>query len=63
MAPIVSSIEIARPPEEVFAYVTDGSRLGEWQEGVVSSTAERKALPPSAPGPSPPAGSAAASGR
>jgi len=23
MAPIVSSIEIARPPEDVFAYVTD----------------------------------------
>jgi uncharacterized protein YndB with AHSA1/START domain len=23
MAPIVSSIEIARPPEEVFSYVTD----------------------------------------
>lgn len=40
MAPIVSSIEIARPPEEVFVYVTDPSRLTEWQESVVSSRAE-----------------------
>jgi uncharacterized protein YndB with AHSA1/START domain len=40
MAPIVSSIEIARPPEEVFAYVTDPSRLAEWQESVVSARAQ-----------------------
>jgi uncharacterized protein YndB with AHSA1/START domain len=40
MAPIVSTIEIARPPEEVFAYVTDASRLAEWQESVVSARAE-----------------------
>jgi uncharacterized protein YndB with AHSA1/START domain len=40
MAPIVSSIEIARPPEEVFAYVTDPSRLAEWQESLVSSRPE-----------------------
>jgi uncharacterized protein YndB with AHSA1/START domain len=40
MAPIVSSIEIARPPEEVFAYVSDPSRLAEWQESVVSARAE-----------------------
>ena len=40
MAPIVSSIEIARPPEEVFAYVADPSRLAEWQESVVSARAE-----------------------
>ncbi len=36
MAPIVSSIEIARPPEEVFSYVTDPSRFAEWQYDVVS---------------------------
>jgi uncharacterized protein YndB with AHSA1/START domain len=36
MAPMVSSIEIARPPEEVFAYVTDPSRFGEWQRDVVA---------------------------
>jgi uncharacterized protein YndB with AHSA1/START domain len=40
MAPIVSSIEIARPPEEVFSYVTDPSRLAEWQESVVSARSE-----------------------
>jgi uncharacterized protein YndB with AHSA1/START domain len=40
MPPIVSSIEIPRPPEEVFAYVTDPSRLQEWQESAVSSRAE-----------------------
>lgn len=40
MAPIVSSIEVARPPGEVFAYVTDPSRLAEWQESVVSAHME-----------------------
>jgi uncharacterized protein YndB with AHSA1/START domain len=35
MAPLVSTIEIARPPEEVFAYVTDPSRFAEWQHDVV----------------------------
>jgi uncharacterized protein YndB with AHSA1/START domain len=35
MAPIVSSIEIARPPEEVFAYATDPARFGAWQDDVV----------------------------
>jgi uncharacterized protein YndB with AHSA1/START domain len=36
MAPIVASIEIARRPEDVFSYVTDPSRLTEWQESVVT---------------------------
>jgi uncharacterized protein YndB with AHSA1/START domain len=35
MAPIVESIEISRSPEDVFSYVTDPSRLPEWQESVV----------------------------
>jgi uncharacterized protein YndB with AHSA1/START domain len=35
MPPIVSSFEIARPPEEVYAYVTDPSRFHEWQDDVV----------------------------
>jgi uncharacterized protein YndB with AHSA1/START domain len=35
MAPIVSSIENSRSPEDVFAYVTDPSHLPEWQGGVV----------------------------
>jgi uncharacterized protein YndB with AHSA1/START domain len=34
--PIVSSIEIARPPDEVFSYVTDPSHFAEWQHDVVS---------------------------
>ena len=36
MAAIVESIEIARRPEDVFAYVTDSSRFAEWQASVVS---------------------------
>jgi uncharacterized protein YndB with AHSA1/START domain len=35
MPPIVSSIEVARPPDEVFAYSTDPSRFAEWQPDVV----------------------------
>jgi uncharacterized protein YndB with AHSA1/START domain len=34
--PIVHTIEIARPPDEVFSYVTDPSRFAEWQHDVVS---------------------------
>ncbi len=40
MAPIVSSIEIARPPQDVFAYVTDPSRLAEWQESLITARPE-----------------------
>jgi uncharacterized protein YndB with AHSA1/START domain len=36
MAPIVVTVDIARPPEEVFAYVTDPSHLPEWQASAVS---------------------------
>jgi uncharacterized protein YndB with AHSA1/START domain len=39
MAPIVHSVEIARRPEDVFAYVTDPSHFAEWQEAVVSASA------------------------
>ncbi|MGI5456012.1 SRPBCC family protein [Streptomyces sp. CA-249302] len=39
MAPLVSSIEISRPPAEVFAYVTDPARFAEWQGDVVSARA------------------------
>jgi uncharacterized protein YndB with AHSA1/START domain len=35
MPPIMSTIEIARPPAEVFAYATDPSRFAEWQDDVV----------------------------
>ncbi len=36
MAPITTTAEIARPREQVFAYVTDPSLMSEWQQGVVS---------------------------
>ena len=36
MAPITNSVEIARKPEEVFAYLDDLSRHGEWQEQIVN---------------------------
>ncbi|MGK5440288.1 SRPBCC family protein [Micromonospora sp. URMC 105] len=35
MAAAVSTIDIARPPEQVFSYVTDPSRFAEWQDDVV----------------------------
>jgi len=41
MATIVSTTEISRRPEDVFAYVTDPTRLSEWQESVVESDASR----------------------
>jgi uncharacterized protein YndB with AHSA1/START domain len=40
MASIVTSIEIARPQNDVFAYVTDPSRFAEWQAGVEGGSAE-----------------------
>lgn len=45
MAPIVSGIEIGRPPEAVFAYVSDPSRLAEWQDSVVRAHAEGDGAP------------------
>jgi uncharacterized protein YndB with AHSA1/START domain len=33
--PVVASTEISRPPEDVFAYLTDPSNLPDWQESVV----------------------------
>jgi len=35
MAPIVSTITVSRPAEEVFDYVVDPSTFPEWQQGVV----------------------------
>jgi uncharacterized protein YndB with AHSA1/START domain len=39
-AMITESIEIARPPEEVFAYLDDLARHKEWQTQIVSSRVE-----------------------
>lgn len=36
MTPIVDSIEINRTPQDVFAYVDDLARHGEWQTQIVS---------------------------
>jgi len=36
MAPISESIEIERKPEDVFAYLDDVERHGEWQEQIVA---------------------------
>jgi uncharacterized protein YndB with AHSA1/START domain len=36
--PIVSTIDIARPPAEVFAYATDPARFPEWQKDIVRVT-------------------------
>ena len=35
MPPIVSSFEIARPPDEVYSYATDPTRFAEWQDDVL----------------------------
>jgi uncharacterized protein YndB with AHSA1/START domain len=40
VASIVCEVNVARPPDEVFRYVTDPSRFGEWQESVVSAHIE-----------------------
>jgi hypothetical protein len=40
MAPIVHSIEIARRPEDVFAYLDDVTKHPEWQESLVRSSLE-----------------------
>jgi uncharacterized protein YndB with AHSA1/START domain len=36
MAPIVSTIDVARPAAEAFAYVIDPSTMSEWQRGCLS---------------------------
>jgi hypothetical protein len=40
MAPIISTIEVGRPADDVFSYVTDPSRFGEWQKNVVGGHME-----------------------
>lgn len=47
MAPIVSDTEIARTAGEVFSYVTDPSRLAEWQESAISAHLEGDGPPAS----------------
>jgi uncharacterized membrane protein len=40
MAPIVETVEIARSPQDVFAYLDDLGRHGEWQEQIVDVKVE-----------------------
>jgi hypothetical protein len=40
MATLSRTIEVARPPDEVFAYATDPTRFGEWQANVMSGHME-----------------------
>jgi carbon monoxide dehydrogenase subunit G len=40
MGPTVVSVDIDRPEEEVFAYVTDPARFSEWQAGVVDGSVD-----------------------
>jgi uncharacterized protein YndB with AHSA1/START domain len=40
MAPLISTIDIARPQDEVFSYVTDPTTFAEWQAGVVGGSME-----------------------
>ena len=35
MAPIVDTVDISKPPQEVFAYLDDLARHGEWQNQIV----------------------------
>lgn len=48
MAPLTSTVDIAEPPDETFAYVTDPTRFGEWQQGVLDGWMEGDG--PHAPG-------------
>ena len=35
MSPIVTTVDVARPAADVFAYATDPTRFHEWQAGIV----------------------------
>jgi uncharacterized membrane protein len=41
MSRIVERIDIARSPEDVFAYIDDLGRHGEWQDQIVSTKVEK----------------------
>jgi hypothetical protein len=38
MAPTAVSVDVERPANDAFAYVTDPSRFAEWQDGVVGGS-------------------------
>jgi hypothetical protein len=41
MAAVVTSVDVDRPAEDVFAYATDPTRFHEWQQGVISGRLDR----------------------
>lgn len=45
MPALTTSIDVARPPGEVFAYVTDPARFGEWQANVTGGHLESDGPP------------------
>lgn len=45
MAAIVTTVEIDRGAEEVFAYATDPTRFSEWQQGVTGGHLEAEGTP------------------
>jgi uncharacterized protein YndB with AHSA1/START domain len=45
MASIAVTTDVGRPPTEVFPYVTDPSRFGEWQRNVISGHMEQNGRP------------------
>ena len=45
MTAIVETVEISRPPEDVFSYMTDPSHFEEWQESLVSTRMEGSGPP------------------
>src|SRR5437867_1906298 len=45
MAPVVTSVDVDRPAEEVFAYATDPTRFSEWQNGVVEGHLDQPGPP------------------
>lgn len=48
MAPITTTIDVARPADAVFEYVTDPTRFPEWQNGVLDGRLDGQ--PPQGPG-------------
>ena len=47
MAAIVTTIQVDRPADEVFAYATDPTKFDQWQQGVVAGSMESKNGSPS----------------
>ena len=45
MSAVVTSTEVERPAEEVFAYATDPTRFAEWQQGVVGGHLDSTGAP------------------